>query len=133
MITTELKDKVLNYLVENQDELYLHFDGAVLAPTLGTNPKYVNAIVEDLADRGMLEKQGMAGYHTSCYLTMRIFDFYKAGGYTFEDHIIEGNIMKLKMEIEAMEANIGKPQYDKMMAMIMAVIGGFALVSGKGG
>ena len=133
MINTELKDKVLNYIVENQDELYLHFDGAALAPELKTNPKYLNAIVEDLASRGMLEKQGAGGYNTYCHLTMKIFDFYKAGGYTFEDHIIEGNIMKLKMEIEAMEANIGKSQYDKMMAMLMAVIGGFALVSGKGG
>jgi hypothetical protein len=39
--------------------------------------------------------------------------------------------MKLKMEIEGMEANIGKPQFDKMMSLVMGVIGGFALISGK--
>ena len=133
MMTAELKDKVLNFLIENQEELYIEFDGEELAIKLETNPKYVLAIIKDLADRRMLEKQGYAGYLTVCHLEVKIFDFYKSGGYEFEDHIIQGNIMKLKMEIEGMEANIGKPQYDKMMALIMAVIGGFSLVSGKGG
>ena len=131
MITTELKDKILNFIIENQEELYVEFDGEVLAPTLETNPKYIAAIVKDLANRGMLEMYGYAGYATACHLAVKIFDFYKSGGYAFEDHIIDGNIMKLKLEIEALEANIGKPQFDKMMSLVMGAIGGFALISGK--
>ena len=133
MITTELKDKVLKYLIESEEGLSLDFDGEKLAPQLDTNPSYISAIIEDLSNRGMLEYSGAGGYYTSCWLKAKIFDFYRMGGYDFEDHIIQGNIMKLKMEIEGMEANVGKPQYDKMMALIMAVIGGFSLVSGKGG
>jgi len=131
MITTELKDKVLGYLIENQVDLSIDFDGESLAPMLATSPSYIAAIIEDLSIRGMLAFTGYAGYLTSCWLKVKLFDFYRAGGYAFEDCIIDGNIMKLKMEIEAMEANIGKPQYDKMMAMVMAVIAGFSLVSGK--
>jgi hypothetical protein len=39
--------------------------------------------------------------------------------------------MKLKMEIESLEANVGKPQFDKMMSLVMGIIGGFSLISGK--
>lgn len=131
MITAELKDKILAFLVNNHDDLYYQFDGAKLAPELGTTPKILAAIIEDLKSRDMLDKQGMMGYNTMCWLKVKIFDFYNSGGFQMEDHMVEGNIMKLKMELESLESNIGKPQFDKMMSLISGLIAGISLVSGK--
>ena len=50
-----------------------------------------------MVDRHFLQKEETSGYNTMCWLKTKIFDFYKLGGYAFEEHIIEGNLIKLKI------------------------------------
>ena len=90
MITTELKDSVLNYLIENEDDLYVEFDGETLATQLQTSPSYVLAIIEDMADRHFLQKEGTSGYNTMCWLKTKIFDFYKMGDMLLRNISLKG-------------------------------------------
>jgi hemerythrin superfamily protein len=123
MITTELKDNVLHYLITNEEDLCVDMvDADKLATELNSKGAYVESILHDLKSRGMLDLYGMAGRIYTCHLTVKIFDFKNNGGYKMEDEIINDQLKKLSLEIQSLSEELAKNKFDKVMTTIGTIM-----------
>lgn len=122
MILPELKDKVVEHIVTNENEMYVFIDCDQLGPQLNSNGAYVNAILNELEQRRMIELMGMAGRNYGIYLQSSIFDFYRHGGYDFEETIMGVQLEKLKHEIGKLDGKIDTGLYDSIVGTVSLMI-----------
>lgn len=85
MITTELKDKVLNAIVTNAPDLFAGFSIHDMAAEMGVNYRIIDALLREYEVRGFMNVNRMLGGGVHCNLEVRAYDFVKNGGYKIEE------------------------------------------------
>lgn len=122
MITTEMKDAVVKYLIDNEKDLLISTktEGVVS----GCSRQYFIGILEDLKDRKMLEYRGTSDSYSHVTITIRVklFDFFQNGGFRVIDEVGKMELLKLKREIELLHEEIPKAKYDVLMTGIGTIL-----------
>lgn len=121
MITTELKDSVLNLIADNASDLYASFDIHTAAKEFNTGHRTIDALLREYEGRGFMRVQRMLGGHVSCDLEVAAYDFIKGGGYAFEESVAAIQLEKLKLELETLEGSIPTGKYNLIMTSIGAI------------
>ena len=123
IITPELKDKLLNELVEKCEvsELTLiNIDS--LAKDLQTTSKVIEGIFNQFVDIGLCTP---ANYRISgelhVILNVEAHDMVRRGGFTAKEKILEDNLKKLSFEIEEL-----RPKYSEKVARMASIISNIA-------
>ncbi|MBS1778630.1 MAG: hypothetical protein JST70_04855 [Bacteroidetes bacterium] len=121
MITTELKDQILNEIVDNSTDMFVTFNINELAAKYNVGSKTVDAMLHEYENRQFMDVDRMLGGRVYCNLTIRVYDFIKNGGYNFEDTIASIQLEKLKLEIQSLEGSIPNAKYTLLMTTIGAI------------
>jgi len=127
MITSKLKDDILKFLVENTPEMSGQFNIKQIATNFNTSINEIDAILDDFAEKKLINSSKLIGGLVRFNLTAFSHDFYSKGGYTFEDDIFISNIRKLELEIKSLEKSIPKNKFDILMTSINAITSGVGL------
>jgi hypothetical protein len=130
MITPQMKQDVLNYLVNKNEDLYLQPDLEELVPELKMTAKVCQVILMQMENRGYIELHGMMGYNYIINLNADIFDFHRHGGYIIEEQLIGMEFDKLWLEIDKLTKSPTVENASKVLAG-MGVIKGIWSVFGS--
>lgn len=125
MITTKQKDQVFR-------EIFPHagggtIDGAIVAKNIGISPREVMKVIDYLTQKGYIEYMGMAQYYFQFDTTLEGDDFFKKGGFEFEETIAEMELNKLMLELQSLEELIPKEKYNRLMQGLGVIISALAL------
>jgi hypothetical protein len=122
MITLILKDKVLNYLIQNGPEISL--ENEEYETLFEVDSDYIDMILEQMNNLGLIKLRGFIG-GAFVFLTANAYDFQRRGGYTGQEELIENNLKKLLLEIESL-----KPSLPNKVETITSIISGLSAALG---
>lgn len=104
MITIEMKDKVLNYLVERSD-VYFFIPGD--PERLFEIPyNFFKMILDRFEKMDFIHQEKFLGDGIHVKLTADIYDFYNHGGFLAQEELLATNLEKLLLEIEALKPSL---------------------------
>ena len=125
MITTKQKDEILAILMQADNQGTI--DGENIASNLNIDVHEVMKVVDYLERRGLIEKIGMAQYYFQHSFTYEGDDFYKRGGFEYEDTIAHMELNKLISEVESLDTLIPKDKYQRLMQGLGVIISALSL------
>ena len=133
MITSELKDKILNYLWNNKGKDYridVDYYNHKLCEELNVDMATLQQLIEYFERKRLLIGDAYKGGND---LTMKIetHDFLVNGGFVVEDEIINKNLNKLNLEIKGLESSIPKGKFDIITTSIATILATWTAVHGK--
>lgn len=117
MITPKLKDKVLNAIVKDNLSMTYEINYDLDAPSFNTAPAYLKVIIEEFEERAFVRLDSRFS-EAVIFIKSKAHDFLNAGGYEGEVKIMELEMQKLKTELKALESQIGKDKFDRLMQSV---------------
>lgn len=104
MITPQLKDSVLNSLIQMFNNNQETFNYAELAEELGSKEEFVFMILLQFKKTGIFhEFHQFIDADVSFSLSADAFDLHHLGGFTAKEEILKLNLQKLNLEIESLK------------------------------
>jgi hypothetical protein len=125
MITIKQRDEILNEMFPHAGEGML--DGAAIASIVGVAPKEVMKVIDYLIRRGYIEFVGMAQFNFYFDTTLNGDDFYRRGGFEYEDTIAQMELNKLIFELQSLEELIPNEKYNRLMQGLGVIMSALAL------
>lgn len=127
MIDSELKDKTLNFIIENAPDLFIGFDIHEMASEYGVSYRIIDALLSEYENRDFMSVDRMLGGVVHCNLSIKSHDFVRSGGYKFEETLADINLQKLTLEIESLQSSIPAVKYNTIIAAVGAISSALAL------
>jgi hypothetical protein len=128
MITPELKDKLLEYvIITGGDKLHFSCDQKKLAPEFETSCEILDVIFEQFHKRGFIKYSPYAGWSCSIDVKAPAHDYYGMGGHVGEFTMLERNFEKLKMELLQLETNYSKEKVRDVQSVANTLISFFGM------
>lgn len=130
LITPQLKDEVLRYIVES-DDLPTDIDYDEFAQKLSVSPDILGLIIEQFADMNLIKANEYTG---GClvWITAKAHDFIGHGGFVAQEELLRNNIEKLELEIRMLSKEL-EPKYldrfEKIMSLGNSIVGALKLFS----
>lgn len=132
MITSALKDIVLQYLIDNCElEVVVSGNTEVMLKDLEIDFTTLNAILSQFDRLGLLEELNLRRSSFHLCLLLEAHDFMSNGGFGIQKEIFESNFNKLLFEIEALKKEIAPDNLDKLnkvSGIVSTLLSGFALL-----
>lgn len=127
MITPEIKDKILSYLIA-QDEINLDVDFRDLYKQTEISFEKANMVLQHFERLGLLKRTGYMG---GCIIDLNaeIYDFFSHGGFTGQEEILRANLEKLNLELLKLSKEI-EPSKLEAINTITAIAGNIATALG---
>ena len=104
MITYEMKDRVLNTIVEYGMKMGINVDDS--GKEFGVNSQYLRAILDQLERLGFIEQDKMLGSAIYINVNVEAHDFISHGGFKGQEDLLRNNIEKLLLEIESLKPSM---------------------------
>ena len=106
MITPEIKDKILSFIVL-KDKIRFEIRIESLANELDISPDIISAIVQYFSRIGLLQinkEMGFMGKETfDITMNVEAYDLYHEGGFTFQEEILKAQLNKLDEELSLLK------------------------------
>lgn len=136
MITPQMKDKVLSYMVEQKLPRFIICTDN-LATELDIEPEFICLIIEQFEKQSLCriqEKRGL-GFPPTTFVILLTADAYDAkrnGGFVFQEEIMKTNLAKLDMELtqlyrESSETTLNRIQ--KIMSIVGTISSTFPFIN----
>lgn len=106
MITSEMKDRVLNLLVQSSVDMQCNFDMKYLAKSLDIGFNELDSIINQFESLGFCSVTKCLGGHTYTVFTADAHDFLIRGGFFVQEEIFRKQIEKLLFEIESLKPSM---------------------------
>ena len=127
MITPAIKDKLLSYLIA-QEQIDLEIDFHDLYEQTGIRFDIANMILEYFERFGLVSYQSTKGY--SCVsLNAEIYDFFNHGGFTAQEELLRANLENLNLELLKLSNDL-EPSVLESANTITAIAGSVATALG---
>ena len=126
MITPQMKDKVLSYMLEQQSSRFMVYTDD-LANELNIKPEFICLIIEQFEKQSLCqiqEKRGL-GFPPNAFVILLTADAYDAkhnGGFVFQEEIMKANLAKLDMELEKLHRESSERTINRI-EKIMSIVG----------
>ena len=113
MITPELKDKLLDYIILHSTEMTLSGSSKSLASNLNESESELRAILRQFADKGFIKYDPYMTSEGSFLIRVeaKAHDYFGMGGHVGESRIFELEAEKLTSELLALEKQFGKEPF----------------------
>jgi len=117
MITPKLKDQILIKLVNESPAMQYSLEYEEDAENFDVSPEHLKAIFNEFEEKGFvrLEKHMQGAFVT---IKSKAHTFVLAGGYEAEIQLMDLEIQKLKTELQALQSQIGKDKFDRIMTSL---------------
>ncbi|MGQ1929819.1 hypothetical protein ACQ1Q1_07470 [Ornithobacterium rhinotracheale] len=122
MITSEMKDQILNEMVKHGVDL--EFNSNELSEDLNIPYEYFNIIIDQFENNGLMRVERCIGGHMFVLLTAEAFDLVRLGGFTAKEEILKLNLQKLQLEIDSLKET--SPEKAERITAILANIAAVA-------
>ena len=119
MITSELKDKVLNELI-NSGYITGSFYINEFAKDFNVKPDFIDAILKQLEELNLATFDRLLGGRIDFELSANAFDFFNHGGFVAQELLLKQNIEKLMLEIEQLKSKF--PEKANLLSNIITAI-----------
>lgn len=130
LITPQLKDEILKYIVESND-LPIDINYDEFAQKLFVSPVILSLIIEQFTDMNLIKPNEYIG---GClvWITAKAHDFISHGGFVAQEELLRNNIEKLELEIKMLSKEL-EPKYldrlEKIMSLGNNIVGALKLFS----
>jgi hypothetical protein len=131
MITPLVKDKVLEYLIQNAPDMTFGSSLEEFSASLQINAPQLDAILQDFDNRELMEYNGYIGGGFMLYLHAKAHDYYLSGGHVGEFEVMEKQFEKLKVELYALEKTLEKNKFDKIATILNGIVSFYAVVKDR--
>lgn len=132
IITPEIKDRILFFLVENSDvERLSQGNTKDILDELGVSFKTFNAVMNQFERFGFVSDLNLRESYSSFVLLVEAHDFKFKGGFVMREEIFEANFNKLFLEIESLKKQLDPSSLDKLSkisTIASTLLGGFTLL-----
>jgi predicted translin family RNA/ssDNA-binding protein len=125
MITPQIKDELLKYLLLNCQELYYSGTCDDLAEATEIRSIYIDTILDQFEERGFVKIERYIGGF-ALQLRAKAFDYMQRGGHVGEFEMLDMELQKIKTELYSLEMHLEKNKFDKIMTSINTVIAFFS-------
>lgn len=107
------KDKVLTYLIEEEDVCpheISWIDFEKMQEVTGYTPRFINAVLEGFQHEKLIGNLNLQFSSPSFYLEVyqSAFDLFNRGGFTMKENILQKEIEKFLLEVEELKPSLGK-------------------------
>jgi hypothetical protein len=126
MITPELKDKVLGFLVSNCSNLYYTNDLESFSKEMDVSEPFIDSILEQFDERGFIEYERMLGGNFMLSIRAKAHDYYLMGGHLGEFRMLEHEFDKLHLEIINLEKQFGRDKFERIATTVQTLIAFFS-------
>lgn len=123
MITSELKDHILNELVEAG--IHFSFNINSSKDLFQINRDQMELILDQFVDYHFINMNKMLGGAVYITLTAYAFDFVQKGGFTAKESLEKAALEKLQLELESL-----KKSFPEKADLITSVLANIATVAG---
>lgn len=123
MITSELKDRILNRLVEVG--IHPSFNINSSKGLFQINRDQMELILDQFVDYHFINMDKMLGGTVNITLTAYAFDFVQKGGFTAKEALEKAALEKLQLELESL-----KKSFPEKADLITSVLANIATVAG---
>ena len=130
-VTPELKDKILNYIIDNSTDMMYRGNWNNIVQAIGVSEAYVDAILTHFDKRGLITYNSTMEGNCFIRINVEAHDYILAGGHVGEIEMMGMEFKKLQKEILSIEMNIPKTKFDYIMTSLNTVLGFFAAVYPK--
>lgn len=112
LITPQIKDDVLRYLVSSYD-LPIDINYDELAQELSVSSDMLGLIIEQFANMNLIKTQEYIG---GClvWITVDAHDFIRHGGFVAQEEILKSNIEKLGLELDLLAKELEPKHLDRL-------------------
>ena len=104
MITFEMKDRVLNAIVQYGMKLGINIHES--EKEFSMNKDYLCAILDQFEKLELIEQSKMLGGTIFISVTANAHDFVSHGGFEGQENLLKNNIEKLLLEIESLKPSM---------------------------
>lgn len=104
LITSELKDKVLDTLV-SYDEICIAFNIYDMANEFECSVEAIDAILSHFERLGLCSSIPCIGGHVELSLNVEAYDMVRLGGFVFKEKVLQQSIKKLELELEKLQSD----------------------------
>lgn len=126
MLTTKQKDDILFHLISKEG-------GAILTPksiatAVGVSEADVNKVINYLERKKLIVYNRMSDSGDfTVDIPIEGEDFYKKGGFEYEETLAQMELNKLMLELESLERLIPKEKYERLMQGLGVIISALSL------
>jgi hypothetical protein len=135
-ITSELKDSLLRFLVENCSSGYGQIDRKSICAEFSIDIDTLHAVLEMFKTKNFLKKLGIGGAATHLAVDVCISgDFLKAGGFQAEEQFSKLQMQKLQLEVQKLQFEVKElakslPEASAAFEKIVSIAGNIASIAG---
>ena len=117
MITPEMKDYILRYIVENED-IRIMIDCTTMASELNTTSVSIEKILNQFERLNLCKINNY--YGDTCYITVQAEadDLMFRGGFVFQEEILKANLDKLAIELEYLSKETSGTTLNRVYTML---------------
>lgn len=115
MMSPELKDKVLEYIVVNSPNLRMQSSLEEFAKEFQISNNVVEAILRQFDKKGLINFNPFIGGGFYLEISADAHDYLFKGGYLGEYQYLEMQVQKLKNDLYSFESSIPKDKFDNLI------------------
>lgn len=131
MITPDLKDRVLDFIVERAPEMFIPVQSDSLATEMSTNRDVIESLLEYFQNRGLISYKPVLGIVYLITIKVEAHDMKRRGGFVGEEEMLLGEFNKLVLELQSLQSTIEKNKFEKIMTRVNTVISFFGVALSK--
>lgn len=120
MITPQIKDHILNYIVNNKD-IRIPIDCKIMANELGTTSVCIEKIINQFVRLNLCKINICYGNTYDITVQAEADDMLFRGGFTFQEDILNSNLDKLAAELKYLSGNTSGDALDSVQKMASIV------------
>ncbi len=118
----ELKDKVLNYLIDTTPLFGMRtINVDEEAEKIEVAQSFFSECIKYFSRKGLLEYQAFMGGEMLINFKMEAHDFAQHGGFVAEEEMLGIQFEKLLTEVKALKSQIGQDKFDKITGIMTAI------------
>lgn len=127
MVTPEIKDKLLGYLI-TQKKINFDINFNDLYEQTGISYEVASIILQHFHNKGFITTEC---YKIGCWvrLNVEIYDFFNHGGFTAQEELLRANLEKLNLELLKLSKEL-EPSKLETINTITSVVGNIAAALG---
>lgn len=125
MITPQMKDKVLSYLIQRENVKFdIHIDS--LSKELNIKSEFISLIIEQFNEMALckINETHALGFPPTRFiitLTAKAYDASRNGGFVFQEEIMKANLSKLDMELAQLSKKVSGDILDRVQKVTSIV------------
>ncbi len=125
MITTKQKDNILTIVINGDNKETISI--SKVARQLEVSEHDVTKVIDYLQRKGFISVFDVAHGHFVPFVTLEGDEFYRLGGFEYQDTIASIEVNKLMWELESLQNEIPREKYNKIISSVGLIVNALAL------